>query len=98
MDKYLYWLVNKVYPILGKISVDKYIHFIICMFLCSIITGLLETVLPTLFAIILASIITILLTYWKEYRDMKHIGVFDNKDMKAGILGVLASVIMSIIS
>ena len=98
MDKYLYWLVNKVYPILGKISVDKYIHFITCMFLCSIITGLLEIVLPALFAIILASILTILVVYWKEYRDMKHIGVFDNKDMKAGILGVLASVILTIIS
>ena len=98
MDKYFYWLVNKVYPILGKISVDKYIHFNICMFLCSIIIGLLEIVLPTLFAIILASILTLLVVYWKEYRDMKHIGVFDNKDMRAGILGVLASVLMSIIS
>ena len=68
------------------------------MFLCSIITGLLEIILPALFAIILASILTSLLVYLKEYRDMKHIGVFDNRDMKAGILGVLASVIMSIIS
>ena len=98
MDKYFYWLVNKVYPKLGKISVDKYIHFIICMFLCSIITGLLEIILPTLFAIILASILTSLLVYWKEYRDMKHIGVFDNKDMKASILGILASMLLSVIS
>lgn len=98
MDKYLYWVIQKVYNFLGKISVDKYIHFIICMFLCSIITGLLEIILPTLFAIILASILTLLVGYWKEYNDKGYIGVFDNHDMKASFLGVLASVLMSVIS
>ena len=94
----LYWLIEKVAPILGKISVDKYIHFITCMFLCSIIMGLLEIILPALFAIILASIVTILIGYWKEYNDKKYTRIFDMGEMKADILGVLASVLMSIIS
>ena len=73
---------------------DKHLHFEACLFSCFILIKLLELLLPTLLAKIIAGVLVFALGYWKEIRDKRSYGLFDNNDLKADMLGILSAVIM----
>ena len=75
--------------LVSKIDFDKCLHFIFCYILTLTITSLLDIVLLNVFAIILGSIFTFLIGTSKELWDKDVYGLFDLKDLKADIYGIL---------
>lgn len=94
----MYHYVVRLGNLLGKIGTDKYIHFNACLFSCFILTSLLEVKLSTFLATLIASILVFAMGYWKEFKDGQSYGGFDNNDLKADVLGILASIVITIIA